>query len=85
VELGSHAVAAVTRNEFTLISECKQGIRARINTENYISAVSAVSTRGAACRNVFLSVKGYSAVSAVTCLNIDFYLVYKHIVTSFRE
>ena len=72
------AVLTVARDKFVLITESKQGIGALVNAENYASALAAVAAVGAAVRNVFLTVKGYRAVSAVARLNVNFNVIYKH-------
>ena len=79
VDLSALSVAAVFRYELMPIFECKQGVRAGINTENNVSAVSAVTTVRAAVRNVLLASERDRTVSTVARFYIYFYVIYKHI------
>ena len=78
VELGTLAVLSVLRDKFMLILKCEERIRARINTENYVSAMTTVSAVRSAVRNVFLASEGHRAISAVSRFYKYSYVIYKH-------
>ena len=63
---------------YTSIYLCQEGIAPRVNSENYISAVTSVASVRPAVRNVFFSVKGNGSVSAVSCLYVNSNVIYKH-------
>ena len=50
---------------FALVAEVRKGRKVTVSLENNISAPAAVAAVGSACRNIFLPVKGNSAVAAV--------------------
>ena len=85
VLLATHTVCAVLGHEFSLVSEGEKGVRALVNAEDYIAAATAVAAVGTARGDVFFSMEGNGTVTAVACLNINFYIVDKHFSFSLIE
>ena len=83
VELGALAVAAVSCHKFALVAEGKKGVRALVNAENDVAAMATVTAVGAAVRDVLFPMEGNCAVAAVSCLEINFYVIDKQEITSF--
>ena len=79
VHFSGHTVTAGLGNKLSLITKGKKSVCAGIDLEDYVTASTAVTAVGTARRNVFLTVEGDGAVSAVTCLYVNFYIIYKHL------
>ena len=75
MELFARAVAAVGGYEFVLVTVGQKGIGTLVHAEYDVAAVAAVTAHGAAVGDVLFAVEGDGAVSAVACLDINFYVV----------
>ena len=80
VHLTRHTVLSVFSNEFALIAEGKKGVCTVVNSENNISATAAVAAIGTTGTDVLFSMEGDGTVSAVTRLNVNLNIIYKHIL-----
>ncbi|MNJ50843.1 hypothetical protein D3C77_461310 [compost metagenome] len=66
-----------------LITKIHQRSQTFVNAEDDISALTAISARRTAFRDVFLAPESYDAVAAVTAFNVYFRFIYKHAFTLF--
>ena len=81
VHLARLAVSAVFGDEFALVAEGKQGVGALVDAQDDVAAPAAVTAVGSARGDIFFAAEGDGAVSAVSRLDIDFYMIDKHIVS----
>ena len=73
----THGTAAISKKLMTIFI-LKERVISVFNTENDVSAVSAVTAVGTAVGNVFFSVEADSAVSAVARLHVYSYVICNH-------
>ena len=78
VEFRVAAVSSVLCNEFSFVTEREESVGAFVDTEDYISPVSAVSTVRTALCYIFFTSERYDSVSAVSCFCVNFNFIYKH-------
>ena len=81
VHLARLAIAAVFGNELALIAEGEQRVGALVDTQDDIAAPAAVAAVGSARGNIFFAAEGHGTVAAVPRLDIDFYMIDKHILS----
>jgi hypothetical protein len=85
VEFLSAAVSAVLGRKLALKAVVKKGINVRVNADDHVSAVTAVTAVGTSVIYVFFASEGNGTVSAVSCPDVNGYSVYKHYYTSDRR
>ena len=83
VALGALAVAAGLCYELSLVSESEKSVGALVDTEDNITAVTAVSAVGTALSNVLLASEGHGSVAAGTCFYVYFNFINKQFFSSF--